>query len=676
MSISSKNIYYTSNSMQTKYPDNTRSSFVNQIDEQEFHYINKQNVRVGLKEITFENRYNTFITEYGTPSMIIVQDNYTLPPNPHYERIHPGPESPDIDIKSGFDYYVLSDCLPPYGLGKEDTPQSFTDVKISGFFPTMIEGSQYTIRFMVHNIYFHDSPLESNRELIDYLNYVFHNIEYDIPNAQSQKSRQELFKMDREKRTLFDVDEDGYTTFWDKRYLGLHIHLSSDVCSVLGLTNHILEEDHSENLQGLLATNFRMFNLQDSQVFTRDTNVQHILNMNWIGKQKYFRISQNSSVEDSVNNKAISTLKINLDKGKPILLGLRTNLTKPDIFKNCVYDTQLEFINVKDMSNGIQVFEVQHPTLYDTTIEKISNAKFEFIDIDTGRRPNFSLGTPTFIHFHVNDNKKMSSKFNLFLDSSDKLSQEYFTTNTPSDFCIKLPERLEFNSKWEVALKNIFIGNDLYNIFSASCWFYIKMEVEGTFDSSRPKKIHLSDGMYNTTKELCDYIQSLFDREGYKLKISFKNKSNRIKILCEEKKPRWGYMRYNVILSPMLANILGFDRSNKSEFVIPCHFRKSHVATYTPNVQLLIPRNFMILCDIVSESVFGSKSIKILKLLSSNFNGEREMINFDFHQEEFVDIAIKEFTSIRIQIVDTTGDLIKCGGRYPTRCQIQFMKSL
>ena len=283
MSISSKNIYYTSNSMQTKYPDNTRSSFVNQIDEQEFHYINKQNVRVGLKEITFENRYNTFITEYGTPSMIIVQDNYTLPPNPHYERIHPGPDTPDIDIKSGFDYYVLSDCQPPYGLGKEDTPQSFTDVKISGFFPTMIEGSQYTIRFMVHNIYFHDSPLESNRELIDYLNYVFHNIEYDIPNAQSQKSRQELFKMDREKRTLFDVDEDGYTTFWDKRYLGLHIHLSSDVCSVLGLTNHILEEDHSENLQGLLATNFRMFNLQDSQVFTRDANVQHILNMNWIG---------------------------------------------------------------------------------------------------------------------------------------------------------------------------------------------------------------------------------------------------------------------------------------------------------------------------------------------------------------------------------------------------------
>ena len=69
---------------------------------------------------------------------------------------------------------------------------------------------------------------------------------------------------------------------------------------------------------------------------------------------------------------------------------------------------------------------------------------------------------------------------------------------------------LEFITDYETAQNR---NNDLYNIFSASCWFYIKMEVEGTFDSSRPKKIHLSDEMYNTTKELCDYIQSLFDRE-------------------------------------------------------------------------------------------------------------------------------------------------------------------
>ena len=126
----------------------------------------------------------------------------------------------------------------------------------------------------------------------------------------------------------------------------------------------------------------------------------------------------------------------------------------------------------------------------------------------------------------------------------------------------------------------------------------------------------------------------------------------------------------------MLANILGFDRSNLNEFIIPLHIKRSFSATYSPDIDLLVPRNFMILCDVVSESVFGSKSIKILKLLSTNFDRKKEIINLGFHQEEFVNIAIKEFASIRIQIVDTTGELIKSKQKYPTRCQIQFMKSL
>ena len=50
--------------------------------------------------------------------------------------------------------------------------------------------------------------------------------------------------------------------------------------------------------------------------------------------------------------------------------------------------------------------------------------------------------------------------------------------------------------------------------------------------------------------------------------------------------------------------------------------------------------------------------------------------DYHFHQDEFVGMAITEFMSIRIQIVDTTGDLIRSKHRYPTRCQIQFMMHL
>ena len=687
-----KNIYYTSNAFQSKYPGNSRSSFVNHIDEEEFHFINKQNIEIGLKEITFENTYNTFKTKYGHPNMIIVQDNYGQKATPLYEKVHQGPESPEIDIKSGLDYYILSDQNPPYGICNLQTRRSFTDVQISGFFPSVIRGEQFVMRFVVHNIYFHDSPLATDTELISYLNHVFHNIEFDVPPVPPR--RKELFKLDREKKTLFDVDKNGVVTFWDKRHMALDVFLSNELCKILGFTKQLLVQDTNESLQGLLFTNFSekkienvrreidwvfspLYKPEDLQTFTNDTNVQDILDAKWDNDQRYLRISQEGNIRDSFYNKVTAPHMINLKQTKPVLLGLRTTLSKPDIFKNCVYDTQIEFINVRDMAGGIQIFEVQHPTLHHTSIEKISNAEFELIDIDTGRRPHFSAGTPTFIHFHVNDQPIMSSRFNLFLDSSDKLSQTYFPTNNPADFCIKLPERLEFNKTWEIALKNIFIGNDLFNIYSRSCWFSFDIITEETFDANADTRIFLDDGLFETTKEFCDHIQSIFERKELKLKISLRNKSKRVKILCEEeKKGRSGSYKYIMKMSPALANILGFDRANDRDFVIPFEIKKTCSATYSPNIDLLTPRNFMILCDVVSESVFGSKSIKILKLLSTNFERERDIINFAFHQEEFVNIAIKEFTSIRIQIVDTTGDLIKSAQKYPTRCQIQFMKRL
>ena len=133
---SSKSIYYTSNSFQNKYPGNCRSSFRSQIDEQEFYYINKSHFQIGVKEITFENKYNTFEAKYGIPNMIIVQDNYGQKPDVQYDQIRRGPEPPVINIKSGFDYYILSDQQPAYSVGKIDAHRGFTDVKISCYFST------------------------------------------------------------------------------------------------------------------------------------------------------------------------------------------------------------------------------------------------------------------------------------------------------------------------------------------------------------------------------------------------------------------------------------------------------------------------------------------------------------------------------------------------------------
>ena len=697
MSNNAKNIYYTSNSFQSKYPSNSRSSFSSQIDEQEFHYIDKRNVKIGLKQITFENTYTTFKTKYGSPNMIIVQDNHEDIINPIYDQSYLGPVPPEIDIKSGLDYYILTDTNPRYFIGKRDTARSFTDVKISCDF--MFRDREMTHRFerfVVHNLYFHESSLESEIELIAYLNYVYCNIEFDLET----EARKELFKMDMNGKTLFKVDKHGFSTFWDKGHLGLDIFLSSDLCQLLGFTKDSLIEDQSKSLRGLLCNNFLgrtlaivneeneleyipIYKPEDMMQLTGDHHVKLILDHNW-DEQRYLRIPQkNMPVTDDADiNKITSTNKVDMDQGKPVLIGLRSSLSKPDIFRDCLYDTQIEFFNVKDMSGGIQTFEVHHPALHNTSIEKISNAEFELIDVDTNARPLFSAGTPTFIHFHVDDKASMSTRFNLFLDSSDKLSQTYFPGNTHADFRIKLPERLEFNKSWEIALKNIFIGNDLFNIYSKSCWYSYEVIHEGTFDvNAEPEpKTFLEDGIYRSIRELCDHIQSIFVREQCPLKIGVRNKTNRVKISYEGRAltaqyPQYHSVKLRLTLSSMLANILGYVRSVEKNFKLYFRSKKVYTTSFSSNINLLVPRNFMILCDVVLESVFGSKSIRILKLLSSNFEPERELVNFNFHQDEFVDIGIKEFTSIRIQIVDTTGNLIRSNLKYPTRCQIQFKKT-
>ena len=97
-----KSIYYTSNSFDSKFPTNSRSSFKNQIDEHEFHYIKNKNIQIGLKELTIENRYNTFETKYGSPHMIIVQNIHGQKLNPKYEKIYPPKITPTNIIKNLF----------------------------------------------------------------------------------------------------------------------------------------------------------------------------------------------------------------------------------------------------------------------------------------------------------------------------------------------------------------------------------------------------------------------------------------------------------------------------------------------------------------------------------------------------------------------------------------------
>jgi hypothetical protein len=279
-----------------------------------------------------------------------------------------------------------------------------------------------------------------------------------------------------------------------------------------------------------------------------------------------------------------------------------------------------------------------------------------------------------------------------FLDSSDLKSKEYFPNNTPDDFTIRLPERLEFNKQWEVTLRNIFLGNDMFNIYSDSCWLkvtkvstvdFVNLSVAPNPDMDdrvgiNEKHISLADGKFSSIERLSEYIDERFKEENVKLNIKLEN--GLIQLECYEPVERttslakYGLKFYTLTVSPFLSNILGFDRTSNTEKKIEFDKNKTFLASYRPNISLLTPTNFIILCDLLTESVFGSKSIKILRLISSDYDPAKEILHFTFHHDEFIDLNIREFSSIRIRIVDTTGNLIKSTHSHPTRCQIQFVK--
>ena len=49
-----------------------------------------------------------------------------------------------------------------------------------------------------------------------------------------------------------------------------------------------------------------------------------------------------------------------------------------------------------------------------------------------------------------------------------------------------------------------------------------------------------------------------------------------------------------------------------------------------------------------------------------------DILSFDFLQDEFVDLNVKEFKSIQIDIINATGNLVKTDNSISTTLQLMF----
>ena len=298
----------------------------------------------------------------------------------------------------------------------------------------------------------------------------------------------------------------------------------------------------------------------------------------------------------------------------------------------------------------------------------LSNANFEIIDLTSKRSDHrsFGLGSPTYIQTIVREAAyKIKRPFTIFLDSSDAESKQLYPNNTSTDFTIELPERLNFNRNWTVSAKSLFLSNKIHNI--EDCYATLTIIDGGYFSSS--KRVTLKNGNYTTIEIFLNELQAVLKKGRIPIDVR-QNENGRVRMIwgLNIKKGRTVDLR----LSRYLACILGYTSTPKTFQSLRFDENLQYIAPHDPNIFLTYPKNLIIGCDIVDDTIFGGQHVKLLRLVNNTTNLTSDILTFDFQQDEKVPLNIREFKSIHISILDASGNPVKNESNFSTKLQLQF----
>ena len=335
--------------------------------------------------------------------------------------------------------------------------------------------------------------------------------------------------------------------------------------------------------------------------------------------------------------------------------GLKSNLIQQESLSSGKYEKILCLLHVEKYQKILHT-DFQNPTFFITSKELISKASFELVDIIKDKSTLKLEGKPTIIHIVVKQqHNRMKPPFQINLDSSCKISKEYFPSNTNMNFTVQLPKRLQFSKQWSVALKYLSYTNSIVNVFD--CWIRVTTR-EGIIIIQRIKDDH-----YSSTKDLFKEITKEFTGplKPY-LSISSLDDS-RIKIVKQ------GDNVDTVEFSNNLRRILKL-----SNHAFSSETDTSTVSIDSIDMYELVPQHVVVCCNIVQNSLLGIQQLPVLKFTTlPKVSGS--IINHEFLFTDYLHLKLKDFQSITIQLMDTEGNPLRCKSNIPTRLQLLFVNT-
>ena len=626
----SRNIFYASNTQSELFPYNTRTQFNQYVDVHNLDYIKQDDIEVAIKSIAFDNTQSIHILPtIEQPHIMIVQEITEEEPYKQFMRTIVNTKGVKsgfmkslknakkieevIDISESNDFVIVNNCDARRIIVQSHSDREFSNILFI---------SNNTI---IHHIYLHYKECFYLDTFINHINDVLKSVTFYHDDAK--------------------IETDLIQKEYELHALPFKVLIHEYIAETLGI--------YTEKLKSSQLLDY-FNNIQDC---TKDSPAYMFMNDVYKFKQQlvYYEVK-----------KGISPLKVHPRLFRSTLYGIRSNISETTI-SSAHYDTIVGLFQDHGKHDVLNI-EFQNPPFFKTRKELLSHAQFSIFDLDSSKNNQTpSIGSPTYIHTIVQAApKRMKRPFTIFLDSSCPISKQLYPENTNTDFIIELPERLNFRQNWTVTLKTLFLSNKIQNIEDCHVR-YKKINPIGYI--VREKTFALKNGNYGTLASFIYEIAEEFKRTSMPFSIS-EVENGRVKIKMKGRL-RNGY-KSELRLSKYLASILGFTSSPKQYQTLRFDQNPEYIAPHNPNLFLVYPKNLIVGCNIVDDTIFGGQNVKLLRLITNSDNLESDILTFQFHQDEKVMLGIREFKSIHISIMDVTGSPVKSESNFPSRLQLMF----
>ena len=676
-----------------RFPKNTRSKFTSYIDINHFCDIPNQNIEVAVKSIMYENKisYKDLNMNPGLADMLIMKkfpkEEFSLSNNLQFS---PGMSLKPILDNNYTNFKDYEDLVFDLREGKNEIGQAAFTIKgyHSKFYSINIlidDSDKSTHLFQI--IFLADQKVKSKFEMEQLLTYIYENNIF-IPDLMVKKVLNEVTVLFGEQISFIMEVKNGNPTQRYENILTVFEDGTNDYKKTIEEATRRKFEEKPEITEYILKLLYR----KNQQMYTTWNTLQLYTDLNIL---------------------------------KQNVLGLRSSIAEYSIRNNRL-DKVISIWNANTLKDEVVKIDFKNPAFFRTNKEKLSNARFEIVDLITEKQPYFDVGSPTYIHCIVRPiiNVKMKQPFNVLLDSSCIESKKLYPTNTATDFKIKLAERIKFNRNWMVSMQSLFLSNKLFNVSGEK--FYIKYKELSDTDkltkkfnihynkppqisnhstkwykipnrytlenreipnfvttdeentSNEPKKkiksqaykyekqIEIPAGCYSTLNELVEVINQECEKNVFQ--ISMKVENDRVVLENKDK------YTFDILfdISPYLAFTLGFTSELNPESSSIFRVMENVTSSYDAKLSMMRPKYLVVCCDIVDDTIFSGEHVKLLRMLVNNAEGNEEIKGFEFLHHDFVPLSVKEFSTIHVTISDVTGNPILTNSINPTYLQLVF----